>query len=471
LARALSIFSIFEIQSEGSGKTARPQAAKREIRIWLCENQTAREPIFAALCFVSGIAMNAVLQPATDTAQAPKLHTLLARLPALAASMAEGAAQRERDRTLPFEAFAQFKASGLGTLRVPPERGGPGGTIEDLVQVVATLAAADSNVAHALRTHYNAIELWTTASPDANSDRQLARVLQGALFGGAFTELGTPRSGTVTTALERRGEQRMLNGSKYYATGTAFADFASIAVHDEEGRDATVIVPTDRDGLHVKDDWDGMGQRLTASGSLVFDNLRVHDDEVVHPRQRSLQRRHASSLRQLYLVAVAGGIVRNVFSDALHYVRHHARPAAHSPAASAPQDHFTQWVVGDLATHTHAVDALIADNARRLDRTAEALRRGGDGDEDDHSAAQLVLDGALATAKTQLAVSRIALQAAERLFDAGGASATSRQHNFDRHWRNLRTLFNHNPLQQKARVVGDYHLNGTTAHLEEGKVF
>lgn len=415
--------------------------------------------------------MNAVLQPATHTAQAPELHTLLARLPALAASMAEGAAQRERDRTLPFEAFAQFKASGLGTLRVPPERGGPGGTIEDLVQVVATLAAADSNVAHALRTHYNAIELWTTAPPDANSDRQLARVLQGVLFGGAFTELGTPRSGTVTTALERRGDQRVLNGSKYYATGTAFADFASIAVHDEEGRDATVIVPTDREGLHVKDDWDGMGQRLTASGSLVFDNLRVHDDEVVHPRQRSLQRRHASSLRQLYLVAVAGGIVRNVFSDALHYVRHHARPAAHSPAASAPQDHFTQWVVGDLATHTHAVDALIADNARRLDRTADALRRGGDGDDDDHSAAQLVLDGALATAKTQLAVSRIALQAAERLFDAGGASATSRQHNFDRHWRNLRTLFNHNPLQQKARVVGDYHLNGTTAHLEEGKVF
>lgn len=410
--------------------------------------------------------MNAVLQAAPYPVQAPELQALLQRLPALAASIAEGAVERERDRTLPFEAFARFRASGLGALRVPPERGGPGGSIEDLVQVVATLAAADSNVAHALRTHYNAIELWTSAPPDANSERQLARVLDGALFGGAFTELGTPRSGTVTTALERQGNKRVLNGSKYYATGTAFSDFASIAVHDEQGRDATVIVPTGREGLHVKDDWDGMGQRLTASGSLAFDNLQVHDDEVVHPQQRSLQRRHASSLRQLYLVAVAGGIVRNVFSDALHYVRQHARPAAHSPAASAREDHFTQWVVGDLATHTHAVDALIADNARRLDRSADALRRG-----DDDSAVQLVLDGALATAKTQLAVSRIALQAAERLFDAGGASATSRQHNFDRHWRNLRTIFNHNPLQQKARVIGDYHLNGTTTHLEEGKVF
>jgi alkylation response protein AidB-like acyl-CoA dehydrogenase len=415
-----------------------------------------------------GNAMNAVDRAVSGV----PLQTLLGRLPALCAAIAEGASQREREGTLPFEAFRLFRAWGLGALRVPVERGGPGGSIEDLVQVVATLAAADSNVAHALRTHYNAIELWTSAPPNPDADRQLARVREGALFGGAFTELGTPRSGAVTTVLERQGDRLVLNGSKYYATGTAFSDFASIAVRDEEGRDATVIVPTDREGLHVKDDWDGMGQRLTASGSLAFEGLEIKPDEVVFTSARSLQRRHAAALRQLYLVAVAAGIVRNVFSDAVHYVRHHARPAAHSPASSAAEDHFTQWVVGDLATCTHAVDALIADNARRLDRSADALRRSAaNGDAEEEGLAQLVLDGALATAKTQLAVSKIALQAAERLFEAGGASATSRKHNFDRHWRNLRTIFNHNPLLQKARVVGDYHLNGTTKHLEEGKVF
>ncbi|EGD06397.1 acyl-CoA dehydrogenase, partial [Burkholderia sp. TJI49] len=52
-----------------------------------------------------------------------------------------------------------------------------------------------------------------------------------------------------------------------------------------------------------------------------------------------------------------------------------------------------------------------------------------------------------------------------------GASATSRAHNFDRHWRNLRTIFSHNPLLHKARVIGDYTLNGVTTHLTEGRVF
>jgi alkylation response protein AidB-like acyl-CoA dehydrogenase len=82
-----------------------------------------------------------------------------------------------------------------------------------------------------------------------------------------------------------------------------------------------------------------------------------------------------------------------------------------------------------------------------------------------------VLGGALATARTQIVVSKLALSAAERMFEAGGASATARAHNFDRHWRNLRTIFSHNPLMHKARVIGDYALNGVTTHLTEGRVF
>ena len=60
---------------------------------------------------------------------------------------------------------------------------------------------------------------------------------------------------------------------------------------------------------------------------------------------------------------------------------------------------------------------------------------------------------------------------AQQLFEAGGASMTARTHNFDRHWRNLRTIFNHNPLLHKARVVGAYHLTGETQHLKEGRIF
>jgi len=70
-----------------------------------------------------------------------------------------------------------------------------------------------------------------------------------------------------------------------------------------------------------------------------------------------------------------------------------------------------------------------------------------------------------------LLLAQLGPRSAERLFDLGGGSTTSRELNFDRHWRNIRTVLSHNPLLHKARVVGDYLVNGTTTHLREGRVF
>ena len=53
-----------------------------------------------------------------------------------------------------------------------------------------------------------------------------------------------------------------------------------------------------------------------------------------------------------------------------------------------------------------------------------------------------------------------ALRASELVFDVGGASATLREHDLDRHWRNARTVANHNPRDWKAAVVGAHLLTG-----------
>ncbi|MDE1180865.1 acyl-CoA dehydrogenase family protein [Paraburkholderia sp.] len=405
------------------------------------------------------------MQQSHETASETRLQAALSALPALAEAIGEDAAQREAQRTLPFDKFALFRESGLGLLRFPLEWGGLGGSVEDLIEVVATLAAKESNVAHALRIHFDLTEQLLLSPRSDFNDTQIARVREGALFGGASTELGTSRPGEIVTQLVRDGEHFRVTGKKYYSTGTAFADFARINIQDENDEKVSIVIPVAREGLTVLDDWDGMGQRMTASGSLVLDNVQVFAHEVAPRGYTSLAGRHGSALRQLHLVAVAAGIVRNVLADAKRYVVQHGRPVLHSPASSAREDGFVQQVVGDLAAHSLSIDALIRQNARTLDRSANAIRSGAS------NAEALVLEGALATAKTQLVVSKLALYAGERLFEVGGASITARTHNFDRHWRNLRTIFNHNPLLHKARVIGDYELNGVTTHLTEGRVF
>lgn len=398
--------------------------------------------------------------------QIPRTRTaILANIPALADAIAQGASRREADRALPHDAFRLVRQSGLGALRIGQADGGPDGSLEDLIGALATLAAADSNVAHALRIHFNATEALRLAAPSAHRQLQVQRTLEGALFGGAYTERGTERAGVTHTALVREGDHFRLTGRKFYATGTAFSDYANVSVLDEDGNMVTVNLPVDREGIDILDDWDGFGQRLTASGSIVFTDVLVHAQEVQPRDAGSLVGRHTSALRQLHLVTAAAGAVRNVLADATRFVREHGRPAMHSPAATAREDHFNQLVVGELAAASHAIDALVLDNARHLDRSADAIALAVP------HAADLVLQGALVTAKTQTVVARLALGAAERMFEAGGASATSSKHNFDRHWRNIRTIFNHNPLLQKTRVLGDYQLNGVTTHLEEGRVF
>jgi alkylation response protein AidB-like acyl-CoA dehydrogenase len=68
---------------------------------------------------------------------------------------------------------------------------------------------------------------------------------------------------------------------------------------------------------------------------------------------------------------------------------------------------------------------------------------------------------AVDVAQAQFFAAEVALRCGELIFDVGGASATLREHNLDRHWRNARTVANHNPRAYKAGVVGAHLLNGT----------
>ncbi|MGH6862010.1 MAG: acyl-CoA dehydrogenase family protein, partial [Phyllobacterium sp.] len=353
-----------------------------------------------------------------------------------------------------------------GTLRIPVSLGGPGGSVADYIEMIAAIGSADSNVAHALRSHFNYAENIVLSEPRERDAGAIELILAGKLFGGAHTEQGTPRPGQITTTIVRHGASYRLNGRKWYATGTAFADFASFSALDEEGQAVGVLVPVDRAGITILDDWDGMGQRLTASGGVSLENVEVFAHEFARRSLDGLVGRHCSTLRQLHLAASAAGAVRNVLSDGLAYVGRQARSAAHSMAETANQDPFVQQVIGEIAANSFAIDVAVAAAAEALDRTVIAF---GSGIKAEIECA--LLESALTTARTQLLLGQLGPRTAERMFELGGGSATSRNNNFDRHWRNIRTVLNHNPLAHKSRVVGDYLLNGTTTHLTEGKVF
>jgi alkylation response protein AidB-like acyl-CoA dehydrogenase len=117
-------------------------------------------------------------------------------------------------------------------------------------------------------------------------------------------------------------------------------------------------------------------------------------------------------------------------------------------------DPYVRHAVGEISARAYAARSAVLHAAAAIDRAwAGDLEPG------------LLTDAAVEVAQAQFVAAESALKAAELLFDVGGGSAVSRRHNLDRHWRNARTVANHNPRAWKAAVVGAYHLTGAQPPL------
>lgn len=358
----------------------------------------------------------------------------------------------ERDRVLQYDAVEAIRRTGVLTLRVPSRYGGPGGSVRDVLTAVIRIARGSSNVAQALRPHFGFAErLLSNRAAEAEREEWFPRVNAGLIVGNAITDAkGKSPSGADTTLLADGDGVLRLNGYKFYSTGTLFADLVAVSASDTEGRDVQAIVPVNRDGVELFDDWDGFGQRTTASGGSRFTNVEVRPREVTTVSDGK-HLGHSTAFLQLYLGAVAAGIAAAARDDAVWYVQTKARPASHSLADTAATDPFTLQAVGEIAAHASAAETLVLGAADAIDAVVDSGRV------DD---AEELARVAIVVAEAQLIAERLTLDAAERLFDTGGASATARTLNLDRHWRNVRTVATHSPLAYKAHAAGNYVVNG-----------
>ena len=174
---------------------------------------------------------------------------LAARFRPIFARIAEGAVERERSRTLPFEPIKWLKQAGFGAVRVPVEFGGPGASLPQLFQLLIELAAADSNVTQALRGHFAFVEDRLNAQAFSPQNAWFERFVAGELVGNAWTEVGDVKIGQVITRISRQGEQWVANGTKFYSTGSLFADWIDLyAQRDDTGADVIAAVRVQQPG-------------------------------------------------------------------------------------------------------------------------------------------------------------------------------------------------------------------------------
>jgi len=366
---------------------------------------------------------------------------------ALATKFAEEASDRDRFRRLPTAEIEEYSNSGLWAISVPREFGGAEVSRLTLIELFRTVAEADSSLGQIPHNHFCVVDAIRLDGTSEQKEYFFNEVLNGKRFGNAFSEAGSRTVQDFQTRIVPDGDQLITNGRKFYSTGALFAHWVPVSAVNEEKQGLLVLIPTGTPGLTIIDDWSSFGQRTTASGTVLLENVRVQPEWII-PGYKAFERPTLTGpLSQIIQAAIDAGIARAALRETIQFVRDRARPWIDSKVERTSDDPLTIAEIGDLEIRLHAADAL-------LERAASIL------DEGEHRLDErTVAAGAVAVAEAKALTTEIAILATNKLFELAGTQSTLAQYNLDLHWRNARTHTLHDPVRWKYFHVGNYYLN------------
>ena len=355
--------------------------------------------------------------------------------------------QRDAERILPFEEIEAYSQSGLWAITVPKEYGGAEVSSYTVAQVIALMSGVDGSIGQIPQNHFYGLEILRNNGTEEQKQKLYAEVLKGARFGNALAEFKTKTAAQRQTAIRKTEQGYVINGEKFYCTGSLFAHrIPTLVVHESE-QQFLAFVPRDSEGLTLIDDWSGFGQRTTGSGTVKFDNVQVLEEDVVRFDTAYSRPTISGPFAQLLHASIETGIARAAFEETLDRVRQ-ARPWIDSGVDKATDDPLTKLELGRVVADVRASEVLLKQAARSVD-TAKA-------NPTETSVARASLDVAKARAHS----SETALKASSKLIELAGSRGSQREDGLDRFWRNARVHTLHDASRWKYYFIANYLLNG-----------
>lgn len=366
----------------------------------------------------------------------------------LSARFRTTAAERDRHRRLPHAELDELSASGLLAITVPEDHGGIDVSNAVLAEVTAILSEGDSSIGQIPQNHFYILEALRLDGSEAQKAFFYARALAGDRFGNALSEIGTRTVGHYDTRIVPDGANYRISGRKFYSTGVLFADWIVIFANDPEERLTMSFVPKGTEGVEVVDDWDGIGQRTTGSGTTILDNVPVPAASVIWHHKGFERPGTIGSVGQIIHAAVDLGIARAALADTVDFVKTRSRPWMDAGVERASDDPLTIARVGEIAIRIEAATALVESAGRKVDNAQLSPSEAH------------VVAASLSVAAAKVLTTEVAIDATNTLFELAGTSSIRAGLNLDRHWRNARTHTLHDPVRWKYYAIGNFHLNG-----------
>ena len=284
----------------------------------------------------------------------------------------EKALDYEKNHTFPLDIWKKACELGFIGIHFPEEYGGQGYGIFENVLIVEEFCRQDSGIGIALSLADFSSEIIMRCGNDSQKEKYLTPVVKGqALSSGGFTE---PDHGSDITCMDttaiKEGDQYIINGVKTFITNGNMSDFVIALCQTDpdinpayRGQSA-IIVEKGTPGYTTAELGEKMGIKMTSTGELSFNNVKVPISNLVGQENRGFyQTLEFFDESRVEIAAQALGIAQGAFDRALAYAKQRSQFGK-----KLAQFQVTQHKLADMAAKIETARLIVYKSAWNFDQ-------------------------------------------------------------------------------------------------------
>lgn len=263
---------------------------------------------------------------------------LIAKLEELIPIFQKREPQLDIQGSFPFDNLEDLKKIDYTKLTLPKEFGGQGLGLYEYILAQETIAVGCGSTALALGWTNGTILEYVESNhwkPEA-AKLVLQAIANGGIINTAASEknAGSPTRGALpTTTVIKDGDELIITGEKIFTSAAPALTHFIITATNTDNEVVSILVPSDTKGISLKDSWDSLAMRGTASQTLILDHVRVPSTYIL---QTSELRAKGTKGWLLHIPACYIGIARAARNYAMQFATSYIPTSLGKPIAEAP---------------------------------------------------------------------------------------------------------------------------------------
>jgi alkylation response protein AidB-like acyl-CoA dehydrogenase len=287
--------------------------------------------------------------------------------------------QWDEEEFFPVDTMKKMGELGLLGIYIPEEYGGSGFGYFEYATALMELGKVCGGVGLSVAAHNSLCTGHIYYHGTEEQKKKYLPKLASGEFIGAWG-LTEPNTGSdamrMKTTAVKEGEYWVINGAKNWITHGLSGDVAVVLVRTGELLDSNgitaFIIEKGTPGFSAVKIKDKFGVRASETAELIFDNVRVHESQVIGQEGQGFkQAMQILDGGRISIAALSCGVARGAYEASVKYAKEReqfGQPIAHFQAIG--------FKLADMATEVEAAE-LLTYQAAYLKNTKQPLTRQG----------------------------------------------------------------------------------------------